>query len=310
MLTIGRLQYQIFTMIPNQAITTTSVPNIPVVSLGCGCDEVLKVLADSSGIELQNDKRSFLWWFNQSVVDAEIKLQKWENNAWVDYTASSGTYGTYYDFAFFTNDANENFIGLQLQWALVLDDLGEGAYRIKCTSTDILAAEVSQYSQEYCLKTYTPTRANGTIRIEYYLNGTLGINSDDTKVKDLGSLNWYNQIRLGGYILGSPKSTYQETRIAFNNGQNVFVTDEQTPEYSMKLKPCAEFIHSEFRTDIMMADVVLFTDYNAKNTLNLVKKRLYKNSGYEPQYKPLQSKLAGVEVKWIQEFNNHKKLRY
>jgi ABC-type antimicrobial peptide transport system permease subunit len=180
---------------------------------------------------------------------------------------------------------------------------------VKCLTIDFTATVGTLYSYEYCLKTYSPYLANGTIRVEYYLNGTLGVNNNDFTTKDLGTLNWYNSFRLAGYFT-YVESTYTEERVLYNTGERLFVSDEQEPEYRMQLKQQPEFLHNVFRTDVMQADDVYITDYNSRLPINLITKNVYKNSSYSPRWNFLKSKLASVEVKWKQKFNNHKKLRY
>jgi len=307
----SRLFKRKFLLVGQPSFPTIPTPNIPEVSLGCCSDFVLKVLADDSGEPLQNDRSGFLWWFGQTVTASAIVLQKNVGGVWTMVTSLDGltTYGTPYDFGFFVNDANESFVGYQLDWSKVLDLHGEGSYRIQCVTLDFTATPAFYYSYEYCLKTYLPVRANGTIRVEYYLNGTLGVNNNDFATKDLGVLNWYNSFRLAGYFT-YVESTYTEERVLYNTGERLFVSDEQEPEYRMQLKQQPEFLHDVFRTDVMQADDVYITDYNSRLPINLITKNVYKNSSYSPRWNFLKSKLASVEVKWKQKFNNHKKLRY
>ena len=307
----SRLYKDTFYQIAQPAIVVIPSINIPSISLGCCSDYVLKVLADNTGEDLQNDKNGFLWWFNDTILDAVLSLQKYENGTWssIALLESSTTYGTPSNYGFYINDALESFVGYQLEWALVLAEQGEGSYRVVCDTIDMVSNLVALYSNEFCLKTYSPTRANGTIRVEYYLNGTLGLNKDDKKVKDLGLLNWFNSMRLNGFFTYT-ESTYSEDRITYNTGERLFVSDEQEPEYRMQLKQQPEFVHDTFRTDIMMADDIYITDYNNRLPLNLVQKNVYKNSSYSPKWNYMKSKLASVEVKWKQKYNNYKKLRY
>ena len=110
-------------------------------------------------------------------------------------------------------------------------------------------------------------------------------------------------------IFGFPVSTYEQDLIQYQNGQRLYVEDEQEPEYVLKLVPTAAFIHTIMRTDVMQADTTLITDYNANNPELWVQKAVKKNSEYAPNWNKLTNKLASVEVKFIQEFNNLKKLR-
>lgn len=278
----------------------------------CCSDYVLKVLAytiDASD-ELKNDKSGFLYWFNNTVNAVVLTLEKRINGAWVFSSTLNGTegYGTFFSYGFFVNQSGESFIGYQLLWNSVLSDTGPGLYRVSCAATDFAANITTYTTPSYCLQEYTPGRANGTVRIEYNLNGVMGINSDDTIIKDLGTLNWYNAYRLPGYF-GFVEREYTQEEIQYNNGQRDYVISEQEPEYTLKLKPVPFFVHDVMGTDVMQADRTLITDYNNRNVTNYILKDVRKNSGYKPEYLPLQSKLAGVEVKFGQRYNNLKHTR-
>jgi len=216
--------------------------------------------------------------------------------------------GHFFAFGFFVNDAGEQFIAYQLEWKKVLTLLGAGTYRVKAAGVVSFGGTNTQFSFEYCLSQYTTERANKTVRIDYFLSGQLGV-ADDKKRKDLGDLNFFNQIRLSGFF-GFPTSTYEQDFIQLTDGQKLYVEDEQEPEFTLKLDPnTASFIHELMRTDVMQADRIEITDYNANNPQSFIKKAVKKNSEYAPNWSKLQSKTASVEVKFIQEFNNLKKLR-
>lgn len=308
---LNRIQTKDFYMLGQPAITNVLTPDLPAYNhFGCGCDFTLKVLADDSGLTLRNDVSGFLWWFNDTINDAELTLQKWVNGAWSNvYVMTGNTLGTNYAFEFFTNDAGENFIGYQLQWALVLDVHGEGSYRVKCVTTDYLIVENTLYSYEYCLKTYTDYRAEGTVRIEFYLNNTLGDSQNDKAVKDLGNLNWYNSFRLNGWF-GYPNSGYEKTRTQYNTGQILDAISEQEQVFELQLKMIPFFVHEALRIDMMQGDTVLISDYNSRNAYNFTLKAVKPNSGYAPDYKKGINKLSSVKVDFIKEYNNDKKLFY
>lgn len=302
---------EIFFLIGSNPIQSTNGPSLPASKLRECCGSfALKVLADTGSADaLKNDVSGFLWWFSDVVSAAVLKLYKHDGTDYaLSATLSDGTYGTFYSFAFFTNDQGEVFIGYQLNWKNVLTIKGEGSYKVKVEATLSIGGTAEAWSQEYCLKQYTPDRADKTIRIEYYLNGQLGINENDIVFRDLGNLNWYNSLRLSGFF-GFPSAQYETDYTQYNNGDRQYIKDFQEPEFLMKLKPAPNFVHEIMRTDVMQADKVLITDYNSKNPAIYVKKAVIKNSGYEPDWKKMQSKLAPVEVKWKQEFNNHNKLK-
>jgi hypothetical protein len=309
----GEAYYELFFFIGStqkKSVISPALPSNPLREC-CG-DFSYKVLADKNSTdELKNDKTGFLFYFPSFITGATMILQKYDNGGYADFvTLNNNDYGTLYDFGFFTNSQNENFIGYQLEWKKIIDDedLSEGSYRIVCIPDVPFGTGDNITTDEYCLKQYTVDRAEGTVRIEYYLNGILGIIEDDTAKKDLGDINWYNAIRVNGYF-GFSTATYETEYVQYNNGQRQYITDEQEPEYTLKLKMQPNFIHELMRVDIMQADKILITDYNIKNPSRYNQKAVIKNSAYEPDWKKLQNRLANVEVKFRQEYNNLKKLR-
>jgi hypothetical protein len=311
-------------MIDGEAITQEFIlvgqnpnPVIPSLSLqtsgikDCCNAFSLKVLADiATTDEFKNDVTGSLWWFNSFVTGATLELWKFSESA-NDYVflanLNNNTYGTFYAFGFFVNDSNESFIGYQIEWKKVLTLQGAGGYKVKCIPTLAIGGSGSLFSNPYCLKQYTDSLANGTVKIEYNLNHINGLSSDDTKIADYGTLNWYNSLRLGGFF-GFPTSTYSTEFIQYNNGERVWVKDEQEPEYVLKLRPQPAFVHDIMRTDVLQGDAILITDYNSRNAQTFIQKAVIKNGDYAPDWKRLQTKLATVEVKFRQTFNNLKKL--
>ncbi len=299
-------------LIPASPVPQTATPNVPVNPLpGCCNDFVIQVLADATGIALQNDVTGFLYWFDPIVTGATMDLYKYVNGVWtltVTNITSGTTYGTIKAFGTFVNDEGQNFVGVQLDWQNVLFIWGTGSYKMKVNYTVPVFGNQNFYSHEYCLQTYSPVLADGTVRLEYWLNGVTGDIEDDTKFKDFGNIDWYNSLRVKGYF-GYPKSSYKSDDIEYNSGQRVFVEDSQEPVYTLKLNLLPNFLHEIIRTDFMMADTMAVTDYNSKNNATYIQKYVRKNSGYEPKWYPLQSNLASVEIQLLQAFNNFRKLR-
>lgn len=276
--------------------------------LDCCSDLVWNVLADSTSAELlKNDQNSFLWWFNKDAIStAVLSLVKKDGTEIV--LTNNSTYGTPFDYGFYINGFREKLVGYLIDWRKVLLVLGEDMYSVKCVTTSIFGDTNTKLSENYCLKQYTVERANNTVRIEYYLNGIIGLNRFDDKSKDLGNLNWYNSHRFTGYFQ-YVKSDYKTDYVQYDNGQREFVEDEQEPEYLLSLKGIPMFKHDVLRTDILQADNTIITDYNYKNIDNYFQKNVQKSSSYEPKWNALRTKLASVELKFKQKYNQLKKFR-
>lgn len=293
----------------NPAVAPTL--DIPATALRECCSAYsFKALADTNSTdEFKNDVSIFDWFFGESIDDAAMVLLRYQNGTYEEVdTLANDDYGTYHAFGSFINDSGENYVGYTIEWKEVIEAFGIGSYKVQITTTDVFANEVEILSRETCLQQYNADRANGTVKIEYYINGIIGDNSNDEKTKDFGTLNRYNSIRVPGFF-GYPGSEYERDYVEYESGQRNYVEDEQEPEYTMKLKPVAAFIHDIMRTDILQADKILITDYNTNNADTYIQKKVVPNSAYQPNWKPLKNKLAGVELKFRQEFNNFKKLR-
>lgn len=260
--------------------------------------------------EFKNDRHGFIFRFDSTMPTATLKLFKFDFTL-NDYAflsdLNNNNYGTFKAYNFFTNIYGEKHIGYQLEWRKVMSLHGAGSYKVRASSTSTIFGTNTQDSFEFCVNEFTPDRANGTVRIEYNLNSIIGDNLDDLKSRDFGTLNWYSSIRVPGYF-GYPTEEYTKTFDQYNSGERVYLDNEQEPEFVLKLKPVFYAIHELMRTDIMQADAVYMTDYNTNNPGSFIQKAVYSNSEYKPEWKPLQSKLAPVTVRFLQTFNNLRKL--
>lgn len=282
---------------------------LPPATLDCNSDYVWRVLADvGSSDPLKNDTTNFIEWYEKTgVASAKVYLCKCDGTK-IDLTALS-TYGTPYDFGFNImpnlnyNTNGEKAIGYHIEWKKVLTVIGEGIYYLQFEATTLFGSITIKKTPSYCLKQYTVARADGTVRIEYYLNGVIGKTENDKKVRDYLKSNWYNMHRFDGYFFYQ-NSQYKVNEIQYQNGFIDEVEHGQTPEYLMKIKPIPFFKHDILRTDILMSNRILVTDYNTKNIDNYYQKEVKKNGNYEPIVHPMQRQIAGVEIKFKQAFNN------
>lgn len=303
----GYMGSEVFKLIKENPIDTTPQPVTPE-QMDCCSDFIWRVLAHQTDPDpLYNDINSFLFWFDQDAVDTAVLFLV--KNDGTEYALTGiSTYGTPYDYGFFVNNQNQKLVGYEIDWRKVLLTLGEGVYYVRCDIETVFGGEDSQLSDTYCLKKYSESRANGTLRIEYYINGLMGKNENDEKVRDYGNLNWYNQHRFDGFFAYN-KSSNTTTYIQYENGLDEWVEDDQTPEFLMSLKSIPMFKHNVLRTDIMQSDAMYVTDYNKRNIDTYYKKRVQKITGHEPKWNYLRTKLAPVEIRFKQAFNNLKKFR-
>ncbi len=302
--------------IPSVVIPPNLVVNVPVNPLpGCCSDYVINVLADNTGLALQNDVGGpdMLMWVDALASAGIMFVQQWQGS-WVTIAATSGspaalsTCGTPYAFGFFTNKSGQNFIGIQMKWASVLANYGTGSYRVGFTFTVPILGNTTIYTNEYCLRTYSASNADGTIRLEYWMNGVTGDPEDDTAVRDYGNINWYSSLRVPG-AFGFPKSATKREYVPLNDGESLWTEMEKTSTYMMWIRLVLPFIHSFIDNDVLMADKMCVTDYNSLNNQNWVQKYVTPTSGYDPSWYALQANAASVELTFTKYQNRDRKLR-
>ena len=255
-----------------------------------------------------NDNTSPLFFWNNAITTADLYLQKKVNGSWTDVAnLLLSTWGVPYAFGFFTNIYNEKAIGCAVQWKLVLNDvsLGEGNYRIRSTGTLLIGGTfTTKYSFEYCLKKYTPDRADNTVRISWWTNGQIGDPEDDRLKIDFGIINWFNQIRLPDAVFGYDTSTYEREFVRYQNGQQKWLQDIQVEEYLLKSGRYDNALHRFIKIMILQADEIKITDYSIDNPVNHQDRNVIPASNYEPIW-TFGSMLSPVEIKFQQAYQNH-----
>lgn len=289
------------------------------------CCFTLPVLAEVLGEgdnQLYNDKTSVLGRYDKYIYsDVVIVIQKYENGNWVDKAnLEGGNLGTDYEYGqlseFGSTDKRLNYVGSIVNWQLVMYFYGEGTYRFKFVET-LVASQPTEsiYPFEFCLKTYMPHRADRTTRFEWYTKGFMGDYEDDTSIWDfvnvakyVGGEGWFNQLRLPDSFFGGNKSEYSREFIRYQNGQQVWLQDEQIESYQWHSGMYPAFLHDWIKTNIIQADRLLVTDYNKNNPNIIVNKAIKPASNYEPNWN-YNNLNAMVSVDFEQEFQNRRKRR-
>ncbi len=302
----------IFFLVAENPVPPTPNTNLPEdVEFDCCNDFTYKVYANDSGLDYENDKKDFLFVLNTMFGSAEMNLEKFntESGEWESIaTLANDDLGTFHQFGFYINQKNESYIGYLLDFALVLDNSGVGSYRVKCTATLVTSGTVDLYTDVYCLSTFNPDIVDGSVRLEYYRNGFMGDEENDEKVMEYGNLNWYGQTRIPGFFSYENDEGTKET-IRYQNGQENWTKDEKTLNWILRTKQLFWNAHKLIKTDILQADNILITDYNSLNFGTFIKKKVKAIPGYKPEFNYLKTKLASVEIKFTNEFNNFKKFR-
>lgn len=272
----------------------------------CCSDFKLLQLAYGDGSDLmKNDFFSFMDICSPTSTGAVYKIYK--DNVLKATMSGGSTYGVDYPFGFQTVN-NQKYVGYKIEWFKVLALHGGGIYKVELDVTDPVLGNVSIFSFEFKLCEYRADRAEKTIRLQWWQNGTIGSTLDDKLTVDYLGLNWVNQVRLPGYF-GFPGADYKKEDIQYQNGVREWTFDEQEPIYILSIKPIPAQIHNLFRISIMQSDRCTITDYNSRNAQKYTNKEIMFQTEYKPVWRPLMSKLAPVKLEVKQRTNLLKKHR-
>jgi hypothetical protein len=290
----------VFTLVTeNPEPPDTDLPILASTLDECCQDAFIHVYFHEDLSPFKNDKTTVLKTFSNAVNAADIVLQKFEGGAWVNKTTitSVSGLGDFYAYGFLPNTT-----ALTVDWFEVFDAFGIGAYRLKFIGTIAFGGSVEFISDQYCLARYNPISVDGTVRLEWYMNGTFADLSSDKKVVDFKETNLYFSLRLDG-IFGKPTSEKEEEFIQYQSGQEVFVKSTQTPDYTLLLKPQTFDILQILQYYVFQQDLIIVTDYNRNNHHNYINKEVKVVGGFAPQW-DFRAKKAPVTLQLTNSYNN------
>jgi hypothetical protein len=317
----GEAIKQDFQVIRNNPISLRGaedvLPESEILSGKCCFD--LPALAERTWTsDFKNDYHSPIFWWSDSFTSAVMKLQKSINGVWTDVkTLNVNTWGTFYSFGFNqaseTNIYGDNAIGYKINWGLVLVDstLNIGNYRVKCTGTTLFGDTIDQYSLGFNLMEYNDSRADRSVRFEWWLNGSIGDKNDDMFKRDFGINNWYNMIRLPDSRFGKDNTPQvDKTYVKYQNplGKMVWTGSKQVQNYVFNSGAYPVELHRYIEFDILQGDEIRVTDYDINNPVKHQNRYVNWASDYTPQWDS-ENPYAMVELKFEQAYQNHEKKR-
>jgi len=255
--------------------------------------DALGVLADpNSSDPLRNDTSSFLFDRDLPADDWSFTLEKY-SAAWLpmDSLNSSSIYCSFYDWAKY--NTTKEFKGINVIWQMVLTDFGEGFYRIKAERSGL--GTTVWYSEMYCLKTYTDANADGSVRFDWYLNGTQsGVNNRKIRV-DYGNINWFDSIRVRG-MFGFQTDELELTEVKYETGYLKNIKDQVIVKYLFKSGLLNYRTHETLRYNAFLSEKLKATDYCLLNDNPEYQNIEVKyESGYAPDFL-VYNKNSRVEV--------------
>lgn len=275
------------------------------------CCFSLPVLAKlTGGDRFTNDQSSVIYFYDQGITTASLNLQKWNGSNWVQVAALvDDTYGTNYPFGFAENQEGEKLLGYLIDWQKVLNEEGEGSYRIQTEETPIVGSTVNRYSFDWCLQTYTNLRADKTVRFDWFNTGVIGDLNDDKKVRDFGKLangnsyKWFNSLRMPDALFGNNTSSFEREFVRYQSGAETWIKDEQVESYQLITGYYPEYLHKFIKVDLIQSDELFVTNYFSNANSQHRERAVVPSSDYAPNWS-YNSKFASVEVTFEQKYQN------
>jgi hypothetical protein len=310
LLILGESIKQDFTVISKSPVKSLTASDIITQqdSSVC-CVDPLIALAEASFTNVfYNDSHSVSFDWNNNFVSAVMYLEKYVNGAWSPTILNSTAYGTLYSFGHYVTIYSENKIGYEITWALVLAGLGEGHYRVRCTGTTMTGATYNKYSLQFKLLTYTSDRANETVRIEWWLNGNVGDQTNDLIKKDYGTLNWYNQLRLSKSKFGFDETETAFEGVKYQDGKVVWLKKSDIEKYTLKTGLLDNDVRRYLLYDVLNGDEIRITDFNQINANDHVKRYVNYKGGFKVNYID-GNILASCEISLEQAYQNNEHKR-
>jgi hypothetical protein len=312
---LGEAIKEDFKLITSDPVVPDGVLDLPDFSQPSCCYE-LPVFAELVFTKkFNNDKSSVIWFYSGAFSAVDLELEQNTGSGWSKVAdLNDNTYGTFFAFGFFENNQQEKAVGYLIDWSKVLTLEGVAQYRVKTVETSLFGA-ANQLSFEWTLQIYRPDVVNGTTRLSWFMNGITGDPEDDQRVRDFGSLDWFNEIRLRNSLFWATTSEYEKDYVQFQNGQRVWIQDERERSYQFELNQAPNYIHELLSGEVFQADTIIITDFNADNPAlkkdcspEMLEKQVKLSSSYEPNWN-FRTKLASVELTFINEFKNFMRKR-
>jgi hypothetical protein len=209
------------------------------------CNFKIPVYANTSGLDLENDKSGVHILGKTWLTGVVYKIQKSVGGSWVTQaTIADQTYGEWYDLG--SKPDYPKYSGVVIYWSVVLAAFGTGGYRIQAIKT-IPIGNQTVNSQEYCLNTLN-CLPDTTVRLEWYMNKGIGDIDSDRDVLNYGDTNSYYQVRLPLSFFGYPRSEYETEEIQYSNGMFENITDVQSETYTLKIGGIPAWLHNIIKT--------------------------------------------------------------
>jgi hypothetical protein len=239
------------------------------------------VLADNTGTVHQNDVSGFMFQVAAATDTLDMYLDK--NGVQVAQLNTS-TLGTYYALGSIVYYSDQSLLtGYILEWSKVLAIHGIGNYQVRVVYNTFSGA-TTESSNIFTLRTFTASIANGTIRIESYMDGY--IMKDRINYK---GLNFPDMLRVRGFF-GNPEEKIETTNDVYANylGNKRVIVQRKVNQfdiYPFETLPVPKCVADKIRYYHFLGNTVYISDYNILNyDYNLQKKQVFKDEAFSFKY--------------------------
>jgi len=264
------------------------------------CCYVHNVFADeNSSDDFKNDYSSFYHQRQLSNENASFKLI--HINTGDEFDLVDSTYGSFYGFGSFSE--NTNLTGFRLEWKKVLEDIGEGSFKV-VKSISKIGITVDFNSLVYTLSQFNEKRANKTARIDVVLNGLM--EKDKT---DFTGIGWKDSIRVPGFF-GRREFQFEEDFLIDRTFEKRQISMKQTNEYKFQTNSVPNCVTNPIIDLFLFADDIYMNDYNLNNHSYDYKKFSVKFQGNENTDYTSTSRKARLNLIFNDKFENNLKRNY
>lgn len=225
----------------------------------------------------------------------EVTEWEWEDVAMV----TDDTYGILYKLGDITGFHNYGMF--QVNWGKVVKILGPGLYRIKCnliqikitivivggvpTVTDESLELACMTSPVFKLWEFDCEKADGTIKFETSITGSIGSIDEAGVVFNLCGIQIYDSLRIRGFFGYETTPKYTETLLEKQSGELNLINNKLYNKFVCKVYRAPKWVHDRLKSYGFMADNILVSDYNQNNSDYFIKQKGVRLQGnYEPTY--------------------------
>lgn len=264
------------------------------------CYEFL-VLGDNTGKKERND---YFGVYHQRQLPNDtctFELEQMSPTSSTTPIDEQTTLGTFKSFGSITE--NVDLAIFIINWGLVFNEMGEGAYRINKTF-NVAGIEFTESTPVFNLKEFSYLHADKTIRMDVSMNGLL-----ESQNVDFTNSSFESSIRVRGFF-GRREPKMEQDNIVYKNKKVNQISMKQTNSYQMQTELLPECITTIIFDVFIFADDIFMNDYNLVNhSYKFINKSVVFEKNNGTGYSSLTRK-ARVNLVFNDRFKNRNKYNY